>query len=175
MDAETSWTDGALSPSLPAERSADALAILAYNQELVQFADSKAGTLIVINSLFIAAFSRTGSPVMQGIEIACVLAGSLAMLASLRVVLAGRAGEAPRKRPDVVFFQDIRRRSLARQYVRDFVECTPEELATQVMLRTYAVAGIAERKFDAYAFARQATAFTAVIWLVGRGVSAILG
>lgn len=177
METETLQGTGiSAAVTLPAERSGGALAVLAYNQELVQFADAKAGNLILINSLFLAAFGRPGGSLpLQVLEISCILSGALAMIASMRVVLAGRGAEAPRKRADVVFFQDIRRRTLAGQYVRDFIDCSDEELARQVLLRTWVVAGIAERKFDAYAVARVATALTAAIWLAGRSLGAVLG
>jgi len=150
----------------------DAFHVLSYNQELVQFVDSKAGTLIVVNSLFIAASSGGGGPVMRGLEATCLTLGAVAILACLRVVLAGRRrGELPSKRPDVVFFQDIVRRQRAGSYVRDFGATSEEELAAQVLARAHAVAGIAAQKFDAYALARSATAFAAVVWILTRAVA----
>jgi hypothetical protein len=161
--------------AVAAERSRDAFQVLAYNQDLVQFVDSKAGTLIVVNSLFIAASTASGGGVLaRGLEVACLLCGGVAILACLRVVLAGRRPQdSPRKRPDVVFFHDIRRRQRPGHYLRDFVDTSDEELASQVLLRTYVVAGIAGQKFAAYALARGATAFAAIVWILARGILAL--
>lgn len=157
-------------PVASAERARDlsgeAYRVLAYNQELVQFADSKAGTLILVNSLFVAAAASSGAALWTRLlDGACVAAAAVAVVACLAVVMAS-APPATTAPADLLFFDDIRRRRHVSSYVSDFLCCPDEEVVEQLLRRAYAAAGIAQRKFRAYGVARVATAASAAFWLV---------
>lgn len=157
------------------ELSREAYEVLDYNQQLVQFADSKAGTLIVINSLFVAAMGATqaaGSE-MQILRGLTVVAAAVAVVLCLTVVMT-RAEEPPNvKRHDLIFFDDILKRPSAAHYAAEFLR-TPESVHLDDLLRrTYVLAGIAKRKFGAYSTAQTMTAVSGVLWLLGHVITVL--
>ena len=147
----------------------EAYEILNYNQQLIQFADSKAGTLIVINSLFVAAMGagsgRPGNTALEVLGAVVVLASALAVVLCLAVVMT-RTEANLSSRADLVFFADILTRPNAAYYASEFLR-TPEDVHVDDLLRrTYVLAGIAQRKFRAYGSAQLATALSGVLWLL---------
>lgn len=153
-------------PDRGRDLSGEAYRVLAYNQELAQFADAKAGTLILVNSLFVAAAASSGAALWTRLlDGACVAAAAVAVVACLAVVMAS-APPLTTAPADLLFFDDIRRRRHASSYVSDFLSCPDEEVVEQLLRRAYAAAGIAQRKFRACGVARVATAVSAAFWLV---------
>ena len=153
-----------------------AFEILNYNQQLVQFADSKAGNLIVINSLFIAAAQASGStsPLLKLFQLSLVMASGVALLLCLSVIMArAQVPRLPRK--DCIFFADVVQRRNMSQYVHDFAQIGPQGLLEDTLRRTYILATIAQRKFQAYTWAQRATAGAAVMWLLLSGLQVLVG
>lgn len=154
----------------------EAYEALTYNQQLVQFADSKAGTLIVINSLFVAAMGA--STPTQGSELEIlrgltVVAAAVAVVLCLTVVMTRAEDPTPGKHSDLIFFDDILKRPNAAQYAAEFLR-TPEHVYTDDLLkRTYVVAAIAKRKFAAYSSAQTLTAVSGVLWLLGHLITVL--
>lgn len=162
--------------SSPRELSREAYEVLDYNQQLVQFADSKAGTLIVINSLFVAAMGATQAQAgseMQILRGLTVVAAAVAVVLCLTVVMT-RPEEPPNvKRHDLIFFDDILTRPSAAHYAAEF-QRTPESVHLDDLLRrTYVLAGIAKRKFGAYSTAQTMTAVSGVLWLLGHVITVL--
>lgn len=161
-----------LTTAPPPERdvAAEAFRALAYNQDLIQFADSKAGTLILINSLFVATAQTLtdGHPVVLFLRGAYVLAASAAVVCCLFVVMSRASGPHPLRRPppDLVFFGDICQRRTAGHYAVDFKSRDAERFVDDLLRRTYALAQIAQRKFRGYAVAQVATVVSGAAWLV---------
>lgn len=143
--------------------------VLNYNQQLVQFADSKAGTLILINSLFVASMGAgsvsASGPLVEMARGLTVLASAAAVVLCLVVVMSRQ--EAPAQtRADLLFFADILKRPNASHYASEFVR-TPLEVQVDDMLhRTYVLARIAQRKFQTYGQAQTVTAFSGTLWLL---------
>jgi hypothetical protein len=153
-----------------------AFEILNYNQQLVQFADSKAGNLIVINSLFIAAAqtSSTSSLLLKLFQLSLVAASGMALLLCLSVIMSRtQLPRLPRK--DCIFFADVAQRKTMGQYLRDFAQTDPQDLLDDTLRRTYVLAIIARRKFDTYAWAQRATAGAALMWLLLSGLQVLFG
>lgn len=145
-----------------------AFEILHYNQQLVQFADSKAGNLIVINSLFIAAAQAGGAEAAIALR---VLQGSLLVAAGLALliclsVICGQSNLPKLPRKDFIFCGDIVQRRSMEQYVRDYQAAAPSSHAADALRRTYVVSLIAQRKFSAFAWAQGFTIIAAALWLL---------
>jgi hypothetical protein len=139
----------------------EAFEALNYNQQLVQFADSKAGNLIVINSLFVAAV-HGGTSALQTVY---VLLSSLAVLACLKAIGSRTHGVAS-DRKDLIFFHDILSRGTAVRYVRDFREATNAQRFECALRRTYVLAEIARDKFSVCNVAQRLTGAAAIGWML---------
>ncbi|MEW6283623.1 MAG: Pycsar system effector family protein [Candidatus Eremiobacterota bacterium] len=145
----------------------EAFHILHYNQELVQFADNKAGTLIVINSLFIAAVQalRTENSMLSAVGSAAVVLGALAIFFCFSVVTT--RFEAPlNPRNDLIFFADITKRSSPEQYAAEFFSTQGAVCVEDTLRRAYVVASIAQRKFAAYGTAQFMTGLAGAVWVL---------
>lgn len=153
-------------PQRPPDSSAP-YEILHYNQQLVQFADTKAGNLIVINSLFIAAAQAggvTSSVFLRLLQGSLILTAGAAVLVCLLVIMSqANLPRTPRK--DFIFFGDITQRKME-HYVRDYHATAPADLAADALRRTYVLALIARRKFAAYGWAQAFTMLSALLWLL---------
>jgi hypothetical protein len=150
--------------------------ILNYNQQLVQFADAKAGNLIVINSLFIAAAQAGGlgnSLFLRGVQGSLLVAAGLALIICLGVI-AGQANLPRLPRKDFIFWGDITQRRSADQYVRDYQAAPTATHSGDALRRTYVLALIARRKFNAFAWAQSFTMLAAALWLFHGAASLLL-
>ena len=154
-----------------------AFEVLSYNQQLIQFADSKAGNLIVINSLFIAAAQSGHSShplLLKLFQVPLVFSAGLALLICLLVIM-NHSGLPKMPRKDCIFFSDIAQRKNMNQFVRDFTTSTEQDHLEDSLRRTYVLALIANRKFSLYGWAQGLTASAAVIWLAHSALSVVLG
>lgn len=147
--------------------STPAFEVLNYNQQLIQFADAKAGNLIVINSLFIAAAQAAGlgGPLpLRFLQGSLILVAGFAVLICLAVIISqANLPRMPRK--DFIFFHDIAQRRSMEHYVRDFVGTAPVDHQADALRRTYVLALIARRKFASYRWAQFLTVLAAALWL----------
>lgn len=162
--------------SLGMNHSRPAFEVLHYNQQLIQFADAKAGNLIVINSLFIAAAQATHSShslLLKLLQVPLVLAAGLALLLCLLVIM-NRAGLPKMPRKDCIFFGDIAQRKNMNQFLADFTSCSDEQHLEDSLRRTYVLALIANQKFSIYGWAQLLTAGAAFLWLSHSALSVIL-
>ncbi|MBX3170546.1 MAG: hypothetical protein KF760_24275 [Candidatus Eremiobacteraeota bacterium] len=154
-----------------------AFEVLNYNQQLIQFADAKAGNLIVINSLFIAAaqagHSSSHPLLLKLVQVPLVLAAGLALAMCLLVIM-NRAGLPKMPRKDCIFFGDIAQRKNMNQFVQDFTSCPEQQHLEDSLRRTYILALIANRKFSIYGWAQMLTAAAALIWLGHSALSIVL-
>ena len=151
---------------IEAARVQDAFQILNYNQQLIQFADSKAGNLIVVNSLFIAASQadRLHDGGFWLLQAAYVVLACLAVLYCLTVITARlQPGETGRK--DLIFFDDILSHQGSRHYLRAFRDIQPSQQLDDILRRTHTLAGIAQRKFLNFGTAQRLTVWAAGVWV----------
>lgn len=144
-----------------------AFEILNYNQQLIQFADSKAGNLIVINSLFIAAAQASHATSLlffKFLQLSLVFVAGGALFLCLLVIM-NRSGLPKTPRKDCIFFGDIAQRRNMNQFVTDFTAADQRQHLEDSLRRTYILALIASRKFSLYNWAQGLTAVAAFIWL----------
>jgi hypothetical protein len=143
-----------------------AFEILHYNQDLIQFFDGKANTLIVINSIALA--SSAGLRAM-GFGSVFLVAAIISILLCLRVVMAKPPQAGPHGR-DLIFFADITSRP-ERLYRFDFLRTDPHQMLNALLSRTWRLAAIADRKYETYRVAQNATVVTCVLWMAAVVVS----
>jgi hypothetical protein len=159
------------------------LGVLQHNQGLVEFADSKAGSLILLNSLLIAAVSALPNSGQLGLfKMASVLVASAAVFLCFQVI-SSRAGGSdsaaedgplfPKKSAssgwdayDFVFFGAVARHKTGEDYVRSFERSTPDSRRRAMLFRTHVLAGIAQRKFSQYALAQKITTLAMGVWVL---------
>ena len=146
----------------------EAFQVLNYNQQLIQFADSKAGNLIVINSLFIAAAQsqglQAGLSVGHLVQTGYVLLSCLAVLACLRAI-SSRGFSPASDRKDFIFYNDILSRNNASRYIRDFKAADSDFQMDSTLRRTFVLAQIAQSKFEVYSLAQKLTIWAAITWV----------
>jgi hypothetical protein len=152
------------------------MGLLSYNQGLVEFADSKASSLILLNSLLIAAVTALPNGGQMGLlKMASVLVASAAVFLCFQVITS-QAGapddafSALKRRPgwqanDFIFFGAIGAHKNGDEYVRAFARSQPEARRGALLQRTYIIAAIARRKFSQYALAQKATTTAMAVWV----------
>lgn len=151
----------------------NAFEVLSYNQELVQFADGKANTLILINSIALASTFGLATPippeyrtVLTLLKFAFLIASFVAVGLSMAVVLSRIEPGAGGRRPDLVFFADVLSRSSYASYRTAFLRTGSATMLDDLLARSYRVAGIARRKYGWYGKAQGVTVVACALWLV---------
>ena len=162
---------------------AELLGILNYNQGLVEFADSKAGSLILLNSLLIAAVGALPSEgEMAAFKMVSVLLCSAAVYLCFQVISSkGGAsqdkGKGPifKKKPgqasgwqstDFIFFGCVTEHANGEAYCRAFGQSDEDARRRSLLQRTYIIAEIAKRKFGQYKMAQQVTSVALGVWVL---------
>lgn len=154
------------------------LSVLSYNQGLVEFADSKAGSLILLNSLLIAAVGALPNAGQLGVfKLASVVLCSAAVYVCFQVISSkDESGKDPKygkrrsscdewEQNDFLFFGCIGRFKSGEEYCRA-AEASDDDARRQAMLqRTYIIAKIAQRKFAQYKTAQQMTSIALIVWV----------
>lgn len=155
------------------------LGILNYNQGLVEFADSKAGSLILLNSLLIAAVGALPSSGSMGsFKLASVILCSAAVYVCFQVI---SSKDESQKRPtfgghktkslenwqqnDFLFFGCIGKHKNGDDYCRAFGQSDDNSRRRAVLQRTYVISKIASRKFSQYKTAQQITSVALAVWV----------
>lgn len=147
------------------------LGMLSFNQSLIQFADSKANGLVVVNSIFLASLAPALDHVKTaplGLKVAVgasALVSVLGLLASLMVMLS-RAPESHEPRPkSLIYHKHILNFTKAQSYVDEFREAEGEKVLDAFLFSIYDLAGIANVKFQAYKTAERLTLVGALLWI----------
>lgn len=156
------------------------LGILQHNQGLIEFADSKAGSLILLNSLLIAAVSALPISGELGMfKLGSLLITSAAIFVCFQVISSkanatqdASAALVEKKNQknswetnDFIFFGCVTSYKSGEEYCRAYGQSNPDSRRRAVLNRTYILAGIAQRKFSQYAIAQKLTAIAMVVWL----------
>lgn len=154
------------------------LGILNYNQGLVEFADSKAGSLILLNSLLIAAVGALPSSGDLGaFKLVSVALCSAAVFYCFQVISSKESSPQPTnmrrkrqneswERDDFLFFGCIGKYKSGSDYCRAFEESEEEERQHALLQRTYVISQIAERKFTQYKAAQKITSVALGVWVL---------
>lgn len=155
------------------------LGVLQYNQGLVEFADSKSGSLILLNSLLIAAVTALPNTAGIGIlKVVSVLVASCAVYFCFQVISSTAGNNEESNGPivkkksygweanDFIFFGTISNYKNADDYCRAYASSDPNARCHALLQRSYIVAEIAKRKFSQYAVAQKVTTLAMAVWVV---------
>jgi hypothetical protein len=157
---------------------AELLGILNYNQGLVEFADSKAGSLILLNSLLIAAVGALPSSGDLGaFKLISVALCSAAVYYCFQVISSKEAKPQNHnmrrkketrewERNDFLFFGCISNHKSGSEYCRAFGESDVEARQGALLQRTYVISQIADRKFAQYKTAQRITSVALGVWVL---------
>ena len=157
---------------------AELLGILNYNQGLVEFADSKAGSLILLNSLLIAAVGALPSTgELEAFKLVSVVLCSVAVYVCFQVIRSHDEGDkrptVGRRKPaenwennDFLFFGCISKHKTGDEFCRAFGHSDDNARRRALLQRTYVISQIANRKFAQYRTAQQITSVALVVWVV---------
>jgi hypothetical protein len=137
-----------------------AIEALHFNNSLVQFADQKAATLIVINSIYIASAGAPTGP----LAVACLIFSVCSLLCCLLVIRA-RRDPIDREATDLVFFGDILQHKHGRGYYASLVATPPERIAEGIAARVFRTCTIARRKYRCYGWALRLSLAAAPLWI----------
>ncbi|MBI5545896.1 MAG: hypothetical protein HY901_18560 [Deltaproteobacteria bacterium] len=152
-------------PGYPlAERIHLAFNVMSYNQGFVTFADGKANTLLLVNSIILAT---TGAAALGGsrVALAALGAATVAILLSLWVVYARNASPNKREKARLVFWAHILQRHEWSQYHHDLQEASPEQILESFAHQIHDLAHVVARKFFAYRLAQSATFLATGLWI----------
>lgn len=162
------------------------MGVLNYNQGLVEFADSKAGSLILLNSLLIAAVAAIPTEGQLGsLKMISVVVCSVAVYLCFQVISSRGSGTVDTmddssgpffaRKPDIcngwesgdfIFFDCVMSHRTGDDYTRAFGTSSPDARRRALLQRTYIIAGIAKRKFGQYRTAQQVTSVALGVWVL---------
>jgi hypothetical protein len=155
------------------ERLSLGLGMVNLNQGLIQFADTKANGLVLIDSIFLAVMAPNLGVLRGGLTPLALVIGAffvtcaLGLLAALRVIVARAATHADARPRSLIFYKHIASFGRAHDYVEDFRDADGERVLESVLASNYDLAGIAQAKFRAYKTAEHLTLLSAVLWVAG--------
>ncbi|MBI3272975.1 MAG: hypothetical protein HYZ53_28560 [Planctomycetes bacterium] len=154
----------------------EAFEILGYNQDLVQFADTKAGTLIVINSLFVASSQVAHSQawIVNALQTAAVALAAVAIACCFWVVRSRNPPFRGKDHHDLVFFAEVLTRPDHERYMAEFLSIPDQVHLEDVLRRVYIVSWIASRKFRGYALAERVTILAGAVWVASNLLALVL-
>lgn len=143
-----------------------AVASLEYNQGFVTFLDGKANSLLLVNSIFLATSAT--AKLSAALAWAPAAAAVLAVLLSLGVLWARGTEGSTAERGQIFFFQHILRRRAPSGYADDLRQVSGGEVLEATARQVHALAGVVEKKFQAYRLAQGATVLSALLWIAGQ-------
>lgn len=167
-----SATNDDLTPSFD-----ELMGVLQYNQGLVEFADSKAGSLILLNSLLIAAVTALPNSGNAGLlKMASVLVASTAMFFCFQVITSRSDSDKDENGPikkvakgweanDFIFFGNVTSFKNGDEYVKAFGRSSCDARRCAILQRSYVIAQIAKRKFAQYGIAQRVTTAAMAVWV----------
>jgi hypothetical protein len=153
--------------------------VLNFNQNLIQFADNKASTLILINSIFIATVTTmikdpsslhpTLFMITHIIKVCFFFSSVLSILCCLGVVTAKADNcitEGNKTRKDLVFYEHIVTRKDLHNYCYEYKNTNPRIFLDDLLARNYVAAAIASKKFSFNWFAKKVTTLSCILWVL---------
>lgn len=157
---------------------AELLGILNYNQGLVEFADSKAGSLILLNSLLIAAVGALPSSGDLGaFKLISVALCSAAVYFCFQVIssreskpeshnMRRKMQTAGWERDDFLFFGCVSKHKSGSDYAQALLNSDEDCRQHALIQRSYIIAQIADRKFKQYKTAQMITSIALGVWVL---------
>ena len=154
------------------------MGMVSYNQGLVEFADSKAGSLILLNSLLIAAIGALPATGNLGVfKLLSVALCSTAVYFCFQVIISKESAPSNHnvrrkksseewEKDDYLFFGCISRFKSGADFCRAFERSSKEGRIRALLHRTFVISEIAERKFGQYKTAQYITSIALAVWVL---------
>jgi hypothetical protein len=146
--------------------------ILNYNQNLIQFADSKANALLLINSIFIASLGAflpslktATNPLVGGILLLFLVSSIISILLALAVIMTRRAGEVENRNRSLIFYGHIIESPSPEGFIHEFSHEEIEHFRDATLANTYVLARIAATKFATYSSGQTMTLISCLLWI----------
>jgi len=147
--------------------------ILNYNQNLIQFADSKANALLLINSIFIAALGpfieivRKGGNLLAGGLIGIFFIFSiLSILMALAVIATRKVPEIENKSKSMFFFGHIVETRSPDGYIHEFNHSDANQFKEALLTNIFVVSKIASTKYTIYNYGQTFTLISCLFWII---------
>ncbi len=145
--------------------------ILTYNQGLVQFADSKANALLLINSIFIAALTPfierlSHNSIASAIAVGFFIFSIISILMSLGVIMTRSAGIVENRTKTLAFYGHIIENNSAEGYIHEVSSCEAKKFNESILTNIYTVSKIASAKFSIYNHGQTMTLISSLLWIV---------
>lgn len=158
------------------ERMEFALSAISFNQGLIEFAETKANTLLVINSIFLATLTammdihiteNLFSVIFSTVRILFLVTTACSVITCLMVVMPKSDNNAMEGKKDLIFFMDILSHSNWENYMFEFHRTKTITLIDDLLRRGYMTASIAKEKFSRFKVAQIMTFISTFFWLSG--------
>ena len=176
---DESETIQALDSEMVTSGFTELLGILNYNQGLVEFADNKAGSLILLNSLLIAALGALPSTGNLGsLKLVSVILCSTAVYVCFQLISSKTNHTTPDRfsskglkrnkeweQSDFLFFGCISKFKSGDGFCQAFEQSSRIDRQRAVLQRSYIISQIASRKFSQYRTAQRVTSIALVFWV----------
>lgn len=150
-----------------------AFSILNYNQGLVQFADSKANALLLINSIFIASIGPFFESIRRGHSPAATILIGLFLLFSIGSILLSLSTIVTRKVPEIenankglIFYGHVIESRSPEGYAHEFAGCEGKRFRETLLTNIFVVSKIAATKYSVYSHAQNLTMVSCLFWIV---------
>ncbi len=146
--------------------------ILNYNQGLIQFADSKANALLLINSIFIASICpfielfKKGGPLITGLVVVFFVASIVSILLALGVITARQVSDIEATNRTLVFYGHITENNSPEGYIHEFGSSEIKKFRESLLVNVYVLAKIASNKFKIYGVSQGLTMFSSILWIM---------
>jgi len=158
------------------ERMEFALSVINFNQGLIQFAETKANTLLIVNSIFLATVTammevhvaeNLFSAIFSTVRILFLVTTACSIITCLMVVMPKSDNNPIQGKKDLIFFMDILSHSNRDNYMFEFHKTKTATLIDDLLRRGYMTATIAKEKFNRYKVAQIMTFISTFLWLSG--------
>ncbi len=158
------------------ERMEFALSAINFNQGLIQFAETKANTLLVINSIFLATVTAMMdinvaetlfNTIFGTVRLLFLVTTACSIITCLMVVMPKSDDNSMCGKKDLIFFMDILSYRNSDNYTFEFHKTKTATLIDDLLRRGYMTASIAKEKFNRYKVAQIMTFISTFFWLSG--------
>ncbi len=156
-------------------RMAYAFSTLHFNQNLIQFAETKANTLLLINSIFLATVTTMMERglgqdlignVFQIVKILFFITSAISVITCLMVVIPKSDDPSENKRRDMIFYMDILQYNSINNYTYEFHRTKASTLREDILKRCYMISKIASSKYNRYRMSQNMTFLSCTFWLL---------
>jgi hypothetical protein len=147
--------------------------ILNYNQGLIQFADSKANALLLINSIFIASIGpflgelKRGGMNFGSLLVMIFFASSIcSILLALGVITTRKVSALESNSRSPIFYGSIVDSRTPEGYIQEMQHIDAAAFHESLLQNIFVVAKIAAKKYGMYNYAQSLTIVSCIFWIL---------